>query len=115
MKDTFNPIRGQRGEFRVGLNLTELGDRAWAVLSRSQELGFEPPQFKTYLRHSEAVEVWAVILQQFHPYDADTRLVVDIWDEPLDQLRQAIGQDSEFSLMVLCNFAEYLEPVEAVA
>ena len=56
-----------------------------------------------------------MILQQFHRYDADTRLIVDEWDEPLDQLRQAISADDEFSLMVLYNFAEYLEPVEAIA
>jgi hypothetical protein len=39
---------------------------------------------------------------------------VDLWDEPIDQLRQAIGQDNEFSLMVLYNFAEYLDSVEAI-
>jgi hypothetical protein len=127
---SFHPIRGDRGEFRVCLNLSELGDslrdggaeRAWDILAVSQDLGFEKPQFKTHIRHSGAVEVWAVLLQQFHRYDADTRLVVDLWDEPIDQLRQAIsqregfanGQDNEFSLVVLYNFAEYLEPVEAV-
>lgn len=130
MKETFNPIKGKRGEFRISLNLTELGDslsfgtlrerdggaeRAWDILALSQQLGFEKPHFATHVRHSGAVEVWAVILQQFHRYDADTRLVVDVWDGPLDQLRQAIGADNEFSLVVLYNFAEYLEPVEALA
>ena len=115
MKESFNPIRGQRGEFRVCLNLSELGDRAWEILSLSQQLGFETPQFKIHIRHSGASEVWAILLQQVHRYEADTRLVVDRWDEPLDQLRQAIGADNEFSLMVLSNFAEYLEPVEAIA
>jgi hypothetical protein len=123
MKETFNPIKGKRGEFRVSLNLTELGDSlrdggaecAWDILALSQQLGFEKPYFATHIRHSGAIEVWAVILQQFHHYDADTRLVVDVWDEPLDQLRQAIGVDNEFNLVVLYNFAEYLEPVEAIA
>ena len=115
MKPSFNPIRGDRGEFRVCLNVSELGERAWDILAVSQELGFEKPQFKTHIRQSGTVEVWAVLLQQFHRYDADTRLVVDVWDEPIDQLRQAIGQDNEFSLVVLYNFAEYLEPVEAIA
>ncbi|MBW4621191.1 MAG: hypothetical protein KME17_17765 [Cyanosarcina radialis HA8281-LM2] len=115
MKETFNPIKGKRGEFRVALNITELGDRAWDLLSLSQQLGFEKPQFATHIWHSGAVEVWAVILQQFHQYDADSSLVVDVWDDRLDQLRQAIGPDNEFSLMVLCNLAEYLEPVEAIA
>ena len=115
MKEAFNPIKGKRGEFRVSLNLTELGDRAWDLLALSQQLGFEKPHFATHIRHSGAVEIWAVIVQQFHRYDADTRLVVDVWDEPLDQLRQAIGAENEFSLVVLYNFAEYLEPVEAIA
>jgi hypothetical protein len=122
MKETFNPIKGKHGEFRVALNLTELDDSsqndtecAWDILTLSQALGFEKPYFATHIRPSGAIEVWAVILQQFHRYDADTRLVVDVWDEPLDQLRQAIGVDNEFSLVVLYNFAEYLEPVEALA
>jgi hypothetical protein len=115
MKEQFNPLRGQRGEFRVSLNLTELGDRAWEILSLSQSLGFEKPQFKTCVRHSGATEVWAVILQQLHPYDADTRIVVDAWDDQLDTLRREIGRDNEFSLIVLYNFAEYLEPVEVIA
>ena len=55
------------------------------------------------------------LLQQFHRYDADTCIVVDIWDEPIDHLRQAIEQGNESSLVVLYNFAEYLEPVEAIA
>jgi hypothetical protein len=114
MKENFNPIKGKRGEFRVSLNLTELGDRAWDILSLSQELRFEKPQFAIHVRHSGAVEVWAVILQQFHQYDTDTRIVVDPWDEALDCLRQALGPDNEFSLVVLYNFAEYLEPVEAL-
>ena len=103
------------GEFRVALNLTELGDRAWDILSLSQELGFEKPQFATHIRHSGTVEVWAMILQQFHHYDAETRVIVDPWDEELDHLRQLIGSDNEFSLVVLYNFAEYLEPLEALA
>jgi hypothetical protein len=123
MKETFNPIKGKRGEFRIALNLIELGDplrggsaeRAWDILALSQQLGFDKPQFATHVRHSGTVEVWAILLQQFHRYEADTRLIVDEWDEPLDQLRQAIGVDHEFSLIVLCNFAEYLEPVEAIA
>ncbi len=115
MKENFNPIKGKRGEFRVALNLTELGDRAWDILSLSQELRFEKPQFVTHIRHSGAVEVWAVILQQLHRYDAETRVIVDPWDEELDRLRQVIGSDNEFSLVVLYNFAEYLEPVEVLA
>lgn len=53
--------------------------------------------------------------QTNHRYDVNTRLVVDVWNEPLDQLRQAIGADQEISLVVLYHFAEYLEPVEVIA
>lgn len=115
MKEQFNPIKGKRGEFRVALNLSELGDRAWEILSFSQELGFEQPQFKPHVRHSGYVEVWAVLLQQFHRYDANTNAVVDPWDDSIDLLRQAVGPNNEFSLTVLCNFADYLEPVDAIA
>lgn len=109
MKNQFNPIKGKPGEFRIALNLSELGDRAWEMLARSQALGFEQPQFKTRIRHSGVAEVWAVILEQVHSYDADTRIVVDEWDAPIDSLRQAIGEGNEFNLIMLCNFREYLE------
>jgi hypothetical protein len=109
MKENFNPIKGKAGEFRIALNLTELGDRAWEILSLSQGLEFNQPQFLTHTRHSGAVEVWAIILQQFHRYDINTNAVVDIWDDQIDELRRAIGTDNEFSLIMLCNFAEYLE------
>lgn len=109
MKESFNPIKGKSGEFRIALNLTELDDRAWEILSLSQQLGFNAPQFLTHTRHSGAVEVWGVILQQFHQYDVDTRHIVDIWDDQIDELRTEIGTDNEFSLTMLCNFADYLE------
>ena len=115
MKEQFDPIRGKRGEFRVALNLSELGERAWEILSLSQELGFEQPQFKTHTRHSGYTEVWAVLLQQLHPYDANTDVVVDAWDDQLDDLRKAIGQGNELVLIVLCNFEEYLMPTMALA
>ena len=109
MKESFNPIKGKAGEFRIALNLTDLGDQAWEILSLSQQLGFQMPQFVTHTRHSGAVEVWGVILQQFHSYDINTNAVVDIWDTQIDELRKAIGPDHEFSLVMLCNFADYLE------
>jgi hypothetical protein len=109
MKELFNPIRGQRGEFRVALNLSELGERAWELLSLAQGLGFETPQFKTYTRASGIVEIWAVLLQQFHSYEAFIEPIVSEWDDAIDQMHQAIGRDSYLHLIVLCNFREYLE------
>ncbi|PSB29917.1 hypothetical protein [Stenomitos frigidus] len=106
----FNPLQGKPGEFRVALNLSELEERAWSLLERSQALGFKSPRFETYTRRSGVVEIWAVLLQEFHDYYAATNPVVDQWDDALAELRQAIGAGHEFNLIVLCNFAEYLEP-----
>jgi len=110
MKEQFDPIKGQRGEFRVALNLSELGDRAWEILSLSQSLGFPPPQFRSYARLSGVTEFWAVILQQFHRYDVDPRTVVEPWDDQMRQLWQEIGEDAHLKIVILHNFAEYLEP-----
>ncbi len=109
MKETFHPIQGKRGEFRVALDLTELGDHGWDVLSLSQELGFDKPQFQAHVRPSGAVEVWAIILQQFHPYEADTRHIVEPWDDQLSRLSQACEPDANLKLVILHNFADYLE------
>jgi hypothetical protein len=40
---------------------------------------------------------------------------MDLWDKSLDRLREAIETEHEFSLVVLYNLAEYLEPVDALA
>jgi hypothetical protein len=111
MKQQFDPLRGRRGEFRLTLNLTELGERAWDLLALSQKLGFETPQFRTCIRPSGVVEVWAVILEQVHCYDADPSVVVDCWDDQIDCLRDAIGESHHFDLVMLCNLEAYLEPL----
>lgn len=111
MNEQFDPIRGRRGEFRLSLNLSEMGDRAWELLALSQALGFETPQFKTRVRPSGVAELWAVILQQFHPYDADSSVVVDQWDDAIDKLRTAIGDSHHFDLIMLCNLQAHLEPL----
>jgi hypothetical protein len=102
MKGSFDPIRGERGEFRVALNLTALGARAWEVLSLSQQLNFEQPHF---VSHKD--EVWAIVLQQFHRYDADPLTVVDPWDEQMHDLWQAVGEDPLSKLMIIHNFEAY--------
>ena len=109
MKETFHPIQGKRGEFRVAVDLTELGDHAWEILSLSQELGFDKPRFQTHIRQSGAVEVWAIILQQFHSYEADARHVVEPWDDQLSRISQACEPDANLKLVILHNFADYLE------
>jgi hypothetical protein len=114
-KGNFDPIRGSRGEFRVAMNISELGDRAFELLAFSQELGFDKPKFATHTRHSGVTEIWAIVLQQFHDYYANSTPVIDPWDTQIDELRMAIGEGNEFNLITLFNFAEYLEPMEATA
>lgn len=106
MKENFNPLKTERGEFRVALNVTALSDRAWEVLSLSQQLGFEVPQFKSYTDRTGYTEVWAVILQQEHRYDADPRIVVDSWDDQLHELWQACEPDAELKMSISSNLEE---------
>jgi hypothetical protein len=114
-KAPFDPLRGKLGEFRVALNISEMGDRAFDVLALSQDVGFDKPQFVAHVRQSGVVEVWAVLLQQFHDYHGNSSAVIDPWDEAIDALRTAIGDDHHFNLITLFNFSEYLEPMTAVA
>ena len=106
MKGSFDPLRTQQGEFRVALHLSELGDRAWEVLILAQALGFEVPKFETFIRQSGAVEVWAVVLQQFHRYDADPRLIVDPCDEQMELLWQACQPDAELKMVISANLEQ---------
>lgn len=103
MKGDFNPLKTETGEFRVALNLTALGDKAWEVLSLSQQLGFAAPQFKTAVDVTGCPETWAIILQQTHRYDADPRLVVDRWDDQLHELWQACEPDACLKVQIAAN------------
>ncbi len=103
MKGDFNPLRTERGEFRVALNLTALGDKSWEVLTQSQQLGFEAPRFRAHVDGTGTVETWAIILQQSHRYDADPRIVVDSWDDRLHELWQACEPDAELKMTISAN------------
>jgi hypothetical protein len=111
-KEIFDPIRGKLGEFRVALNLSELGDRAWELLSLAQGLEFESPRF---VIDPKRQEIWAIILQQFHRYDADPMVVVEPWDVQLKELWDAVGENAMHKLMIVHNFEAYLEPQKAIA
>ncbi|MCY7392963.1 MAG: hypothetical protein LH647_16175 [Leptolyngbyaceae cyanobacterium CAN_BIN12] len=108
MKNSFSPIRDIPGEFRVALNISELGDRAWEVLAKSQTLGFDTPKFETHIRPSGFAEVWAVVLCQVHSFDVDMMAIVDPWDEKLWELEQLVGDDPETKMRVNTNFRECL-------
>ncbi|WNZ25389.1 hypothetical protein HJG54_22740 [Leptolyngbya sp. NK1-12] len=103
---TFNPLRTEPGEFRVALLVSELGDKALEILKLAESLGFANPKFVTYTRLSGVVEVWAILLQQFHRYDADPSLVVDVWDEQLEQLWQACEPAAHTKLLIASNLQD---------
>ncbi|BAU15931.1 hypothetical protein LEP3755_64970 (plasmid) [Leptolyngbya sp. NIES-3755] len=103
MSDQFEPLRSQPGEFRVALCLTQLGDRAFEVLKLSESLGFDAPRFIS----DSAGDVWAIVLQQFHAYEADPLIVVDPWDDQLSQLWQACEPDAELAIVISHNFEAY--------
>ena len=103
MKYQFEPLRSQPGEFRVALCLSQLRESAFEVLKLAESLGFESPKFIS----DSSGEVWAIVLQQFHRYDADPRVVVDPWDEQLLQIWQACEPDAELKLLISHNFEAY--------
>ncbi|MCU0548420.1 MAG: hypothetical protein MUC48_03645 [Leptolyngbya sp. Prado105] len=103
MSERFDSLRTQPGEFRVALCLTQLGDRAFETLKLSESLGFDAPKFT-----SDATgAVWAIVLQQFHAYEADPMVVVDPWDDQLSQLWQACEPDAELAIVISHNFEAY--------
>jgi hypothetical protein len=103
MKNTFDPLKTKRGTFRVALNLTALGERAWEVLQKSQELEFDMPRFETFQDGTGFIESWAVILEEHHRFDADPRLVVDARDEQLHELWQLCEPDAELKMFINTN------------
>jgi hypothetical protein len=103
MKQLFEPLRSQPGEFRVGLCLSQLGESAFEVLKLTESLGFESPKFIS----DSSGEVWAIVLQQFHRYDADPRIVIDPWDGQLSRIWQACEPDAELKLLISHNFEAY--------
>ena len=104
--EIFNPLKTEPGEFRVALLVSEIGVEALEILKLAETLGFDKPRFVTHTRKSGAVEVWATLLQQFHRYDADPCLVVDVWDEQLEQLWQACEPDAHIKLLIAVNLQD---------
>jgi hypothetical protein len=103
MTERFDPLRSEPGEFRVSLCLTQLGDRAMEVLKQAELLEFDSPKFV-----SDAMEnVWAIVLQQFHAYEADPMMIVDPWDEQLSELWQACEPDAELAIVINHKFEAY--------
>jgi hypothetical protein len=102
-KHSFEPLRSQPGEFRVSICLGQLGDQAFEVLKLAESLHFDTPKFVS----DKTGEIWAIILQQFHPYHADPSVVVDPWDDSLYELWQACEPNAELKLLIHHNFQAY--------
>ena len=103
MSEQFNPLKSQAGEFRVALCLTQLGDRAFEVLKLTEFLGFDAPKFTS----DAAGDIWAIVLQQFHAYEADPRVIIDPWDDQLSDLWQACEPDAELAVVISHKFEAY--------
>lgn len=103
MSERFDPLKSQAGEFRVALCVSQLGDRALEVLKLAESLGFDTPKFT-----SDAMgDVWAIVLQQFHAYDADPMVIVDPWDDQLSELWQACEPNAELVIVISHQFEVY--------
>lgn len=102
LKLTFHPIIVAPGTFRVSLCLSKLGDRAWGVLSLSQTLGFDLPEFASY-----DGEAWAIVLMQQHAFEAASETILESWDDKLRQLWEA----AEGHIMISTNFQDCLTAV----
>jgi hypothetical protein len=81
----FNPVKLEKGEFRICLNLTNLGEQAWDALDQAKHLGFPKPRFHGYQRGAVA-ETWAILVQEFHDPTMDFEAVLQPWNDRLDQL-----------------------------
>lgn len=102
---TFNPIRVDKGEFRISLNLTALGDSAWDVLSQAQAIGFPKPAFQSF-QSGNSSEVWAVLVQESGSYDHDSvESLLARWEPMLDQLD--LGDRNE-TLLIAGRFQQDL-------
>jgi hypothetical protein len=83
---TFNPIRVDKGEFRISINLTALGDRAVDVLSRVKEVGFPKPMLQIFQGVGSA-QIWAVIVQESGSYELDDiESLLERWEPMISQL-----------------------------
>jgi hypothetical protein len=113
MPENYSPIHGQKGEFRISLNLSEYESQAWQLLKFCEQFGFNNIQFRTNVRQSGAVEIWVILLQEFHSFTASADYVVSAWEAQIDTIRDLLGVDNHLNFYVLLNFAEYLEPAIA--
>jgi len=102
---TFNPLRVDKGEFRISLNLTALGDSAWDILSQAQAIGFPKPTFQSF-QSGESSQVWAVIVQESGRYDHDSlESLLERWEPLIDRLD--LGDRNE-TLLIAGRFKQDL-------
>ncbi len=107
MKLQFDPLRSQPGEFRVALSLTDLQEKAFEILKLAETLGFNSPKFVS----DREGNVWAIVLEQFHRYDADPRVVVEAWDSQMHDLWKACEPNAELKMLIHHNLEAYASDV----
>jgi hypothetical protein len=95
----FNPILLERGQLRVALNLTVLGEKAWDALTLASRLGLPQPQFRAFMS-DKGSEVWAVLIDETHSYDADRDTIMEPWESAVDALTEALEPASYLKIMV---------------
>lgn len=109
----WSPVVGERGELRLSINLSALNLKALDLMFEAGRQGFPSFEYVMRTNSSDQVEIWVILLQENHDYHINTNAVVDVWDSQIDALRQVLGRDFEHHMVLLCNFADYLEPVAA--
>lgn len=100
---TFSPVQLSQGQFRIALNLTELGTSNPDILLLAQELGFPLARLQ---RTDKAI--WAILVDEQHNFETDTfESLLEHWDDRLDRLRSALPDPSS-GLLVSGKFKNSL-------
>lgn len=110
----FEINRVQKGEYRIYLNLTLLGDKAFEILQLAASLGFDKPEFVTDPTYSGGAldgHVFAILFREFHQYEDDPDILFAHLDEKQYQLWEACEPDACLKLTISSRFAKRLEAV----
>lgn len=111
----FQVNRIQEGEYRIYLDLTNLGDKAFEVLQLAATLGFDKPEFVTDTTHTGGLHghVFAVLLREFHSSENDPGALYDHLEEQKYELWEACEPEAELKFHVSYRFKRCLEEVAA--
>lgn len=110
----FEINRTQKGEYRIYLDLTKLGDKAFEVLQLAASLGFDKPEFVTDPTYSGGDldgHVFAILFREFHSYEADPEVLFEYLEDKKIDLWEACEPDAHLKFHVSYRFAKRLEAV----